>query len=256
MKSKKTKIIIIAIAVAVVIAGIILAVVGFNAGWFSSQEEFTKKPVYDQSGEYVVRDEYYNKDGELQYKVIKGYSDEKKEKLSQESYLDANDKLTQVKYYGQNGMVTGIDEFNEEGKVSVHHDYENGEKTGTYYEYEYTESGLPLSSKEYDAQGNIVKTVTREYTADEKITLYHEVDGKGRTISKTVYEYNAKGLESKATFYDAEGLTGHVEYEYDDQNRQTKKSEYINNKLQNYRTYTYDKNGEVKEEFHQVGTDN
>lgn len=252
MKNKKNKIIIIAVAAAFVIAAVVLAIVGYNAGWFSGEEELTVSAVYDEKGEYVVRDEYYNKDGELKYKVVKGYTDENRDTLSQESYLDPQDKLMKTIHYSVDGKITGVDEFNEAGKASVHHEYLDGQATGIYYEYDYTDSGLPLGSVKYDADGNVVRIVKREYTDDDKITLYLETDGDNKVLSKTVYEYNAQGNESKATFYDADGVTGYVEYEYDSQGRRTKMSEYINGTLNNYRTYTYDENGIAKEEYHEA----
>ncbi len=254
MKNKKAKIIIIAVALVAVIAGVVLGIVGYNAGWFSPSDELSVNQIFDETNSYVVRDEYYNRKGELEYKVLKGYSDENKEILAQESYLTAEDKLFKSVYYTSDGKISSVDEFNDLGKVIVHHNYANGEATGEYSKYDYTDSGLALSSTDYNANNEIVKQVNREYNANDKITLYHETDAEGNTLSKTVYEYNSKGFESKATFYDNEGMTGFVTYEYDSQDRLVKMSEHVRDgSLNNYRTYTYDENGASTEEFHQVG---
>ena len=73
MKNKKVKIIIIIAAVLLVVAGAVVGIVGYNAGWFSgNKDELVAKTVYDETGSYVVREEFYNNDEELQYSVIKG----------------------------------------------------------------------------------------------------------------------------------------------------------------------------------------
>lgn len=251
MKNKKTKIIIIA-AVAVVIAIAVLVIVGVNSGWFSGEDELTVSQVYDSNGEYIVRDEYYNKDGELEYKVIKGYSDTEKTKLTKETYMSAEDKLMKIVNYNDGGQISSVDEYND-SKLATHREYVNGEATGSYFTYEYTDGGLPLTATEYDANNEIVKVVKREYNEKEAITLYLETNKDGNQIAKTVYEYNEKGQESKVTFYDGEGVTGYVEYEYDTEGRRVKMSEYVGGELSSYRTYAYDENGVAQETIHRPG---
>ena len=50
MKNKKTKIIIISVAV-VAVAAIVIGIVGYSAGWFTFQEkEPVLKQIYDETG--------------------------------------------------------------------------------------------------------------------------------------------------------------------------------------------------------------
>ncbi|MBQ8228722.1 MAG: hypothetical protein IJZ88_06895 [Clostridia bacterium] len=251
MKNKKTKVIIIIAAVLVVVAAAVVGIVGYNAGWFGGKDELEVKQVYDESGSYVVRDEYYDDDGKLEYSVIKGYSDAEKTKLAKETYMSAENKVIKIVNYNDGGVISSVDEYNG-SKLASHREYVNGEATGSHFTYEYTDSGLLLNSTEYDAENQVVKTVKREYNDQGAITLYLETGKDGNQIAKTVYEYNADGKESKVTFYDGEGITGHVEYEYDKDGRRVKMSEYVNGELDNYRTYTYDENGVAQETIHRV----
>lgn len=254
MKNKKVKIIIIVAAVLLVAAGIVVGIVGYNAGWFGNKDELIMKTVYDETGTYVEREEFYNRDDELQYSVIKGYSDLEKTKLARETYKNADDTITKIVNYDDGGKISSVDEYDGKSpQPSVHREYVDGIETGKYFTYEYTEDGLQLlNTVEYDANGEVAKQVKREYNADKKITLYLETGNEGNQIAKTVYEYNADGNESKVTFYDGEGETGHVTYEYDKDGNRVKMNEYVNGELVSYRTYTYDENGTAKQEIHNV----
>ncbi|MBQ8783693.1 MAG: hypothetical protein IJZ57_07985 [Clostridia bacterium] len=251
MKSKKAKIIIIIVAVLVVVAAAVVGIVGYNAGWFGGEKEPELKQVYDESGSYVVRDEYYNSEDRLEYVVIKGYSDTEHKKLSRETYKSGEDKLMKIVHYNDGGQISSVDEYNGEiPQPVVHREYANGEPTGSYFTYEYTDGGDILKSIEYDANNEIVKTVKREYNDKGAITLYLETGKEGNQIAKTVYEYNNEGQESVVTFYDGDGVTGYVEYEYSKDGKRTKMSEYVGGELSSYRTYTYDENGTAQETIH------
>lgn len=249
MKSKKTKIIIIAAVVVVIAAVAILVGVGVSKGWFSGNAEPQVSQVYDESGSYVLRDEYYNKKGELEYKVLKGYGDIEKTRLTRETYMTPDDKVIKIVNYNSSGEIAGIDEYNG-SELATHHEYVNGEKTGNYFTYEYTDDGKLLGTIQYDAENKVIKTVRREYNANGDITLYLETGKDGNQIAKTVYQYNEAGEEIKVIFYDGESITGHVEYEYDAEGRRVKMSEYVKNELSSYRTYTYDKDGVAHETYH------
>ncbi len=249
MKNKKTKIIIIAAIVVVIAAVAIVIGLGVNEGWFSGSKEPTVSQVYDSSGNYVVREEYYDKKGNLEYKVVKGYGDLEKKKLTRETYMTPEDKIIKVVNYNEGGVVSGVDEY-DGARISVHREYVNGEETGKYFKYEYTEDGVILNSTEYDAKDQVVKIVKREYNSNGDITLYLEQGKDGNQIAKTVYEYNAEGKECKVIFYDGEGVTGHIEYEYDKDGNRVKMSEYIKGELSSYRTYTYDENGVAQEKYY------
>lgn len=251
MKNKKVRIIVIIAAVLVVVAGAVTAIVGFNAGWFAENDELVKKEVFDESGKFVVRDEYYNSKDELEYKVIKGYSDVEKTKILRETYMSADDKIQKIVNYNKSGVVSSVDEYNGP-TLSVHHEYVDGKATGAFTKYEYNENGDLILSTEYDAKKEVAKKIKREYNADGKIVLYLETGKEGNQISKTVYQYNDNGKETKVTFYDGENITGHIEYDYDNQGRRTKMSEYVKGVLDNYRTYTYDENGVVTETKHKA----
>ncbi len=251
MKNKKTIIIIIA-AVVVLAAVVVVACVGFNQGWIGGDDELEVSQIYSDDGGYVEREEFYNKKGELEYKVIKGYSDAEKTKLSRETYMTPDDKVIKIVNYNEGGVISSVDEYNG-SKISSHREYVNGEATGSYFTYEYSDSGLLLNSAEYSADNKLIKNVKREYNQNDLITLYLETGPEGNQIAKTVYEYNADGREKKVVFYDGTDVTGHVEYEYDSEGRRTKMSEFVNGELSNYRTYTYDKNGTAQETIHRVG---
>ena len=252
MKNKQTKIIIIVAAVLLVVAGAVVGIVGYNAGWFSPKDELISKVIYDETGTYVEREEFYNRDDVLQYMVVKGYSDSEKTKLSRETYKNADDKVTKIVYYNDSGKITSVDEYDGKSpQPSVHREYKDGVATGNYFTYEYTDDGLNLlNTVEYDVNGEVVKKVKREYNTDGKIILYLETGKDDNQIAKTVYEYNADGQESKVTFYDGEGETGYVDYEYDKDGNRTRMNEYVNGELISYRTYTYDENGNVHQETH------
>lgn len=251
MKNKKVKIIIIVAAVLLVVAGAVVGIVGYNAGWFSPKDEITSKVVYDETGTYVEREEFY-KGEELQYSVVKGYSDLEKTKLSRETYKTPDDKITKIVHYNDGGKISSVDEYDGKSpQPAIHREYIDGVETGKYFTYEYSEDGLRLlNTVEYDANGEIVKKVKREYNTDEKITLYLEIGKEGNQIAKTVYEYNAAGQESKVTFYDGEGVTGYVDYQYNKDGQRTRMNEYVNGELVSYRTYTYDKDGNAQQEIH------
>ncbi len=254
MKNKKVKIIIIVAAVLLVVAGAVVGIVGYNAGWFSPKDELTSKVIYDKTGTYVEREEFYNRDDELQYSVIKGYSDAEKSKLSRETYKNAADKVTKIVYYNDSGKIASVDEYNgKSAQPAIHREYRDGVETGKYFTYEYTSDGLNLlNTVEYDVNGEVAKKVKREYNSDGKITVYLEIGKDDNQIAKTVYEYNADGQESKVTFYDGEGETGCVDYVYDKDGKRTRMNEYINGELVSYRTYTYDENGNAQQETHNV----
>lgn len=254
MKNKKVKLIIIIAAVLLVVAGAVVGIVGYNAGWFGAKDELVSKVIYDETGTYVEREEFYDRDDVLQYMVIKGYSDAEKKKLSRETYKTADDKVTKIVYYNDGGKITSVDEYNgKSAQPAIHREYKDGVETGKYFTYEYTADGLDLlNSVEYDVNGEVVKKVKREYNSDGNIALYLETGKDDNQISKTVYEYNADGQESKVTFYDGEGETGCVDYVYDKDGKRTRMNEYINGELVTYRTYTYDENGNIHQEEHNV----
>lgn len=248
MKGKKT---IIIIAAAVVLAAVaVVAIIGAASGWFDGEEKLTVSQVFDESGEVVIREDYYNKDDVLQYRVVKSYNEETK-LLSQERYIDAEDKLMKVVQYDKEGKISGVDEY-EGVNVAVVREYENGEETGAYTQNKYNEAGVLTETVKYDVNGEVEQTVRREYNESGAITLYAELDKDGKEKGKTVYEYNEKGLESKVTFYKNGNITGYVTKEYNEKNQCVKMSEFIDGKLNNYRTYTYDESGMAKEEYHTV----
>ncbi len=250
MKNKKLKLIIIIAAVLVVVAGGVTAIIGYNAGWFGNSDELVKKEILDETGTYVVRDEYYNKDGELEYQVVKTYADDEKTKIRTETYLNSEKKVTKIVGYGDDGTVAGVDEYSDNKQVS-RKEYLNGELSSRF-EYEYSDSGLILCTTEYDVNDEIIRTIKREYNDKDMITLFLETGKSGNQIAKTVYEYNDIDKESRVTFYDGEGITGHVEYEYDAEGNRIKMSEYVKGVLSNYRTYTYDENGVAQETYHKA----
>ena len=253
-KNKKT-IIIIAAAV-VVAAAVAVLIIGFATGRFGSigkgKEDYSVSCQYDESGKIVMQEDYYNKRGKLEYKVVKGYSDEAKSILMQETYVDADGNTFKIINYDEAGTIMSVDEYNKNAQLVVQHEYLEGKDTGKYFEYEYNDAGQIICTTEYDKDKNVLKKIQKEYDAKGNITLYYETDGSGAQLSKTVYTYNDKGQEIKTVFYDAHGETGYVEYEYDSEGRKTRMNEYVDGRLNNYRTYTYYENGAVKEDFHQV----
>lgn len=253
-KSNKKKFIII-IAAVVLVAAIVAAVIiiGSSKGWFSKEdgkaEDYSVSHKYDDTGKVLLEDSFYDKKGNLKYKVIKGYSDPDNTVLMQEVYRDESDKLIKMVNYDEAGSITGVDEYAND-RVSVHREYSQGKATGNYTTYEYNDNGDNICTTEYDSSDKVIRTIKKEYNGNGDITLYLETDADGKQLSKTVYNYNEKGQEVKTVFYDADGETGYVEYQYDAQGRKTRMNEYADGKLISYRIYTYDENGAVKEEFH------
>lgn len=256
-KPKSKKAIVIIIIAVVLVAAIAVLIVAFSKGWIGKkgtgeEEKYSVSYKYVDNGEAVAREDYYDDNGELVYKIVKGYSDENNTKLMQETYLNADDKITKVINYDEAGTKTGVDEYNDKAQLAIHYEYLEGKATGKYFTYEYTDSGAILASTTYSKDKKIINKVSREYDDKGNLTLYLETDGEGKQLSKTIYTYDSNGKEIKTTFYDADGVTGYVEYEYNDKGQKTRMNEYVDGKLSSYRTYTYDKDGAVTEKFHEV----
>ena len=250
--SKKKKLVIIIAAVVVVAAAAAVLAVGFSKGWFSkkpAEDEYSVSYVYDESNKIVQQEEYYDKEGNLAYKVEKSYSDAEGKVLFEERYVDTDGTVQKRYTYNVEGQKTGEDEFSGT-QVVAHYDYENGEATGTYSKFTYTDDGQPATSVEYDAENNVVRKVERTYNDNGDITLYNETDSEGKMISKTVYNYNDKGQEEKTVFYNSEGITGYVVYTYNDEGQRVRMDQYEDDKITKYLLFKYDKDGNVTQEEH------
>ena len=260
MKAKKG--ILVAVAALVVIAAVVVLALGFSKGWFKKdadgngkekgKEQYSVSYVYGDDGESVMEEAYYDKAGELQYKVEKAYADTENKVLLEERYVDADNALQKKIRYDENSKIVAVDEY-EGTLVVAHYDYADGKETGTHYTYTYTDDGQPLTSVEYDKDDNVVRKIERTYKAyngKNEITLYLEQDGKGTQISKTVYNRDKDGKEIKTVFYNAEGITGYVTYTYDAKGNKTRMDEYEKDVLTKYTLFKYDKNGGVTQEEH------
>ena len=252
--SKKQMIIIIVAAVLVVAAAVTVILVGNSKGWFDrsdNPEDYSVSQKYDDTGKILLEEDYYDKKGELKYKVIKGYRDLESTSLMQEVYNNAQGELIKMVNYDEAGTITGVDEY-ANNRVSTHHEYVQGKATGNYTTYEYDDRGNNICTTEYNSEDKVTRTVKKEYNANNDTTLYLETGADGKQISKTEYNYNEKGQEVKTVFYDANGETGYVTYDYDEQGRKIKMNEFAKGKLISYRNFTYDENGADKEEIHDV----
>lgn len=264
MKKIGTKRLIIIIAAVVVIAAaVVVLVLGFTKGWFKKdagqpeQTEGSVSYVYDpQNKNAVVVEEHYSEDGKLEYKINKSYADTEKKQLSQERYVDEKDNVKKVVEYDNQGKITRVEEY-ENSKPVIEREYKDGVATGIYTKREFTDSGKEALRVTYDKDNKVIKKVQQQYEKfgdEEKVTLHYETDGNDKQLAKTVYQYEQSGNLTKAVFYDAKGMTGYVEYEYDSQGKATRMNQYDkDSKLTDYRLFKYAEDGTVTEEYHKAG---
>ena len=196
-------------------------------------------------------EEYYDEDGKFEYQVKKEYADAEKKQLVREIYSDEKDAATKIVYYNNDAKtISRIDEL-KDGQVTVQHRYENGEDTGEYWAFTYNESGRQTGSVNYSADGKVLQKKEQSYNENNQPLVYEEKDAEGGLISKTEYIYDKKGNEIKTVFYNADGVIGYVEYKYED-GKKVRMDQYEGDELIEYRLFKYDKDGNIKEEIHNV----
>lgn len=232
---------------------VIAAAVGIALG--VSAVTGPKKPVEEKSpytikvNEATGAEEYYDEEGNFAYQVNKEYADTENKLLSREIYADKDKKTTKIVYYKDDAKtVDRVDEY-KDGQVSLQHTYKEGKDTGEYWKYEYDENGVLCNSLNFGADDSLIMKKEETHNKDGKPVLFQETDAQGNIISKTEYFYDKKGNEIKAVFYDSEGQTGYVEYEYTD-GRVSRMDQYKNDKLIEYRLFKYDKDGNCTQEVH------
>ncbi len=238
--------IILTIAVAVGIA------IGINA--ITKKNNLPKEPEYTvKVDEATGKEKYYDKNGNFVYAVSKEYADTEKKLVTREIYSDEKNNVTKSILYKDDGKtVDRVDEYSN-GQISKQHLYENGKETGEYITYERDDKGNEVASIVYNKDNSIKSKKEQKYNSDNNITLYLETDGNGKTLSKTEYFYDSKGVATKTVFYDADGITGYVEYEYNAAGQRVRMNQYADGKLIDFRTFEYDKDGNVvKDIYHEA----
>lgn len=265
MKKLGTKRLIIIIAAVVVLAAaVVVLALGFTKGWFKKGDadqttQTTEKTsyIYDpQNKSSVIGEEHYSEDGKLKYKINKSYADTEKKQLCEERYVDDKDNVQKVVEYDINGKITRVEEY-ENSKPIIEREYKDGVATGIYTKREFTDSGKEALRVTYNKDNKVIKKVQQQYEKfgnEEKVVLYYETDGNDKQISKTVYNFDQKGNPTKVVFYDAEGMTGYVEYEYNSQGNATRMNQYgKDSKLTDYQVFKYAEDGTVTTEYHKAG---
>lgn len=257
--NSKIKTIIVVIAINIIVIAL-AAGIGFGALKLfppkNSAPEATKSSVYvAKVNKATGAEEYYDKEGNFVYQVKKEYKDMENKVVDKEVYSDKDNNTTKIVYFAENTtIITQVDEF-KDGKVSVTHKYKDGKDTGECTKFQYTESGRISEQVEYAANGAVKKIVEKTYNKNGTDDTYIETDAKGNLISKTIYKYDKDGKQTKAEFYDADGMTGYVEYLYDKDGKAERMNEYKDGKLIDYYLFTYDKDGNQKQEFHEAKDD-
>lgn len=253
MKNNKTK-----SAVSVIIAIILILAAAVVIGWaFNNAIGPWDKSKAAEEPEYTVKvneatgqEEYFDKDGNLSFKVNKEYTGPDSKKITKEVYSDANDQTEKIVYYKDDGKtIDRVDEW-DGNNVSIQHIYENGADTGKYWEFKYNEDGRQTYVVNYDADKNVILKKETSYNKDKKPEVYSETDAQGNIISKTEYTYDKDGKEAKTFFYDAKGLVGYVEYQYDEKGQVKRMDEYKDDELIHYILYKFDKDGKCTEDHH------
>ncbi len=241
---------IVALTNIIVIAAAAGIALGVNAVKNPEKSAEEKSPYTVKVNEATGEEEFYNKNGELAYKVNKEYNAENK-KLEKEVYADKNNKTTKIVYYKDDAKtIDRVDEYDKDDNIAVERVYENGKATGEYWKFDYDEQGRICNSVNYDGNDNVIMKKEESHNKDGKPVVFQETDGNGNLISKTEYTYDEKGNEIKAVFYSAEGMTGYVEYEYGADGRVSRMNQYKGDKLIEYRLFKYDKNGSCTQEIH------
>lgn len=208
-----------------------------------------KRVVYESNGQSVQMEEYYDAKGNVDHKVEMLYADTEGKVLEQKRYFNKDNAIQKAVTYDAEGKITGVDEY-KNSQVVAHYNYSAGKPDGTYSKFTFTDDNKPLGSFDYDANDKIVKKIERVYDDKGNITLYHETDGDGKTLSKTVYKYNKDGQEEKTVFYNSEGITGYVVYTYDNSGRKARMDQYENDVITKYIIFKYDKDGNATAEEH------
>lgn len=172
---------------------------------------------------------------------------EETEQEQEERYL----RLKETEY-NADGSVKQLTKYiyNESGNMLKQTSYIADGSRESSIEYEFDEDGVSTKSVIYDADGNI--TESTEYAETGFGWTTYDADGNEISSYLSEDEFDNNGNQIKSTyhqtaFYDGSLMTygGVTEYEYDDNNRQTKMISYEEDgsTIQHIYEYAYDSAG-------------
>ncbi len=177
---------------------------------------------FDESGNPVVcNDEGGKKAWERVYEngTLKKQSDYKTSTmgmyLSAETEFDADGNKIKYTKYDNNSNVTRQTEYNSNGDITKDH--------GFIFSSDIEDDVV----NEYDSNGFLVKTVTRE--GNDEFSSEYENDAEGNPIHETKYHNGSVSEENNHSY----------EYEYDENGNTIKMTELSSGKAIFYTTYEY-----------------
>lgn len=155
--------------------------------------------VYDENGRCIQDIEYNSKDGRL---------------IREEIFYDSNGLSYRYRSVGVDGMFySDFENYTDEdgNNVAKHYDKDGNLKSISTWEYDPV-TGKGIRVIEQNAQGEIVKIQENSYNEAgllEKVSL---LDQNGDVFCYTIYEYDENGRQIRKTEYDANGA---VKYSVD-----------------------------------------
>lgn len=195
-------------------------IINFTLHWFDDYgycQVCDKSIVDNEDGTYSVVS--YDEMGNMSSYIDYNEDDEVVYEMRSESEYDENGNPKRVKEF-IDGVLTSEIVYaacaDHEGEVyeSEYISYsEDGSKSVTVQD----EQGMPLTSTEYDVDGNVIATDVYEYTYDEAGNLAKQICRRGDVVTgETVYALDAEGnvYVAKDVFYDDDGtLLGETMYD-------------------------------------------
>jgi len=209
---------------------------------------------YDDKNRLIEEVHYYEDEVS---EVIRYKLDENGKRTEVETtYADASKSVKKIVRDGNTITVKTFDEdgdteeedrikYDSQGRVIEEIQLDEDGKTVTRSVYEYNEKGKLLTKTDYEGEGGLFIKTTLEYDDRENLASEIQVTDQGNLVHRVNYQYNEKG---ERTTWQNNHQVHRVEYDEHSRPVTEETKNRMNNLVENFTEYKYNKQGLVSEE--------